>query len=76
MKRAYYSKSIKEYILDPESSILGELTANHSNRTLEELQINAWRKQILILKKQLKVLKGKFILNLQFLEWENELIIL
>ncbi|MFW0884085.1 DUF2075 domain-containing protein [Candidatus Acidulodesulfobacterium sp. H_13] len=59
MKRAYYSKSIKEYILDPESSILGELTANHSNRTLEELQINAWRKQILILKEQLKGFKGQ-----------------
>ena len=50
MKRAYYSKSIQDYLLDTESSILGELTANHSNRTLEELQINAWRKQINILK--------------------------
>lgn len=59
MKRAYYSKSIQEYLLDPESSILGELTANHSNRTLEELQINAWRKQIIILKEQLKIFEGQ-----------------
>jgi len=49
MKRAYYSKSIPEFLLESESSILGELTANHSNRTLEELQINAWRKQIYVL---------------------------
>jgi len=42
-----------------ESSILGELTANHSNRSLEELQINAWRKQIQILKDQLKEMEGQ-----------------
>ena len=59
MKRAYYSKSIHDFILESESSILGELTANHSNRTLEELQINAWRKQIKILKDQLKELEGQ-----------------
>jgi Schlafen group 3, DNA/RNA helicase domain len=59
MKRAYYSNSIQDYLLDAESSILGELTANHSNRTLEELQINAWRKQITILKNQLEGLEGQ-----------------
>ena len=59
MKRSYYSNSIQKFILDNDSSILGELTANHSNRTLEELQINAWRKQIEVLKNQLKDLKGK-----------------
>ena len=53
MKRAYYSNNIQDFLLDPDSSILGELTANHSNRTLEELQVNAWRKQITILKNQL-----------------------
>ena len=46
MKRAYYSNNIQDFLLDPDSSILGELTANHSNRTLEELQVNAWRKQV------------------------------
>jgi hypothetical protein len=59
MKRAYYSNSIQDYLLDAESSILGELTANHSNRTLEELQINAWRKQITILKNQLEGCVGQ-----------------
>jgi len=59
MKRSYYSNSIQKFLLDNDSSILGELTANHSNRTLEELQINAWRKQIEILKNQLQDLKGK-----------------
>lgn len=59
MKRAYYSKSIQEFKAETESSILGELTANHSNRTLEELQINAWRKQIKILKNQLEGFEGQ-----------------
>lgn len=53
MKRAYYSNNIQDFLIESDSSILGELTANHSNRTLEELQVNAWRKQITILKDQL-----------------------
>jgi len=59
MNRAYYSKSIQDFLLEDDSSILGELTANHSNRTLEELQINAWRKQIHILKDQLDAFNGQ-----------------
>jgi len=59
MKRAYYSNSIQDYLLGAESSILGELTANHSNRTLDELQISAWRKQITILKNQLEGFEGQ-----------------
>ena len=59
MKRAYYSNSIQNYLLGAESSILGELTANHSNRTLDELQISAWRKQITILKNQLEGFEGQ-----------------
>lgn len=59
MKRAYYSNEIQDFLLEPESNILGELTANHSNRTLEELQIYAWRRQIAILKIQLKGFHGK-----------------
>jgi len=38
---------------------LGKLTMNHTNRSLEDLQINAWRKQIQILKNQLKNIEGK-----------------
>jgi len=59
MKRAYYSKSIQEFLHESKSSILGKLTANHSNRSLEELQINAWRKQIHILKDQIEGFDGK-----------------
>jgi hypothetical protein len=59
MKRAYYSNTIKNFLIEPETSILGELTIKHSNRSLEDLQINAWRKQIQILKSQLQEFKGK-----------------
>ncbi|RDK88867.1 DUF2075 domain-containing protein [Marinirhabdus gelatinilytica] len=59
MKRSYYSNSIYEFLNDSPSNILGELTANHNNRTLEDLQINAWRNQILILKNQLQEFDGK-----------------
>ncbi len=59
MKRAYYSNTIQKFITDFDSRILGELTINHSNRSLEELQINAWQKQIQILKNQLKKFEGK-----------------
>ena len=59
MKRAYYSKNLHDFLLEPDSSILGELAANHSNRTLEELQVNAWRKQITILKNQLFEFEGQ-----------------
>ncbi len=59
MKRAYYSNNIQDFFLESDSSILGKLTANHSNRTLEELQVNAWRKQITILKNQLSEFQGQ-----------------
>ena len=59
MKRAYYSNTIENFLIDPETSILGELTISHSNRSLEDLQINAWRKQIQILKIQLQDFEGK-----------------
>ena len=59
MKRAYYSNNIQHFLIENNSSILGELTANHSNRTLEELQVNAWRKQITILKNQLTDFEGQ-----------------
>ena len=59
MKRAYYSNSIKGFLIESEHSILGQLTASHSNRTLEELQINAWKKQIQVLKSQLDEFSGQ-----------------
>ncbi|MEH6536658.1 MAG: DNA/RNA helicase domain-containing protein [Psychroserpens sp.] len=53
MKRAYYSNSIRDFIKDDSSKILGELNLYHSF-ALEELQRNAWIGQIQILKDQLK----------------------
>ncbi len=59
MKRAYYSNSIKKFLEDTQTSILGELILNHTNRTLEDLQKNAWIKQIQILKDQLVGINGQ-----------------
>ncbi len=49
MKRSYYSNSIPQFLLDDETRILGDLALNHSH-ALEDLQKNAWIKQIEILK--------------------------
>ncbi len=59
MERSYYSDTIKNFLQEAESSILGKLTANHSNSSLSELQINAWKKQIQVLKNQLQNFDGK-----------------
>jgi len=59
MNRAYYSNTIDQFLHDSVSSIVGELSINHSNRSLEELQINAWKKQITILKDLLNGLQGQ-----------------
>ena len=52
MKRSYYSNSIKAFLIEDNSLILGELTRNHSH-ALENAQRNAWIKQIEILKNTL-----------------------
>ncbi len=59
MKRAYYSETITDFLNESESSILGKLSFNHTNRSLEELQKSAWVKQIRILKDQLKKIEGQ-----------------
>jgi len=58
MNRAYYKNSIIDFIAEDKNSILGQLSLNHSNRTLEDLQKNAWVKQIEILKDQLHGISG------------------
>ena len=58
MNRAYYKNSISDFLSEDDISILGKLSLNHSNRTLEELQRNAWVSQIQILKDQLQELNG------------------
>lgn len=59
MNRAYYKNSISNFIEEDKNSILGQLSLNHSNRQLEDLQKNAWVKQIEILKDQLKSFEGQ-----------------
>ncbi len=49
MKRSYYANTIKQFLQDSDSSILGELVQHHEF-ALEDLQKNAWIKQIQILK--------------------------
>jgi len=52
MKRSYYSKPIKQFLVDEPGIILGELTRSHEFN-LEEQQRNAWIREISILKNQL-----------------------
>lgn len=59
MNRAYYKKSISKFIAEDNNSILGQLSLNHTNRQLEDLQKNAWVKQIEILKEQLTEFEGQ-----------------
>lgn len=58
MSRAYYGKSIADFIQEDNLSILGMLTKHHGYQALEKLQQNAWEKQIAILKSQLAGLTG------------------
>lgn len=58
MSRAYYSKSIADFLQEDSSSILGVLTKQHGYQALEKSQQNAWEKQIVILKDQLLDLNG------------------
>ena len=58
MNRAYYSNSILTFLVEDSDSILGQLSRNHSNHSLEELQMNAWIKQIEILKDELEGIVG------------------
>ena len=53
MKRSYYSNSVPKFLEDDETKILGELSLQH-NFALEDLQKNAWMKQIKILKASLR----------------------
>lgn len=52
MTRSYYSNSISDFLTEDRDKILGQLIRNHSFAT-ENLQRNAWIKQIEILKASL-----------------------
>ena len=53
MSRSYYSNTISNFLKDDETRILGQLSLHH-NHVLEDLQKNAWIKQITILKDTLQ----------------------
>ena len=59
MRRAYYSSSIHEFLKESDENIVGELTKNHSNRSLVETQVRSWFEQIKILKDQLSEFDGR-----------------
>lgn len=61
VKRAYYSKTVEQFLEDSKSSILGELALYHEF-SLEDLQRNSWLAQIDILQKQLSALRNAYIL--------------
>ncbi|WP_299776878.1 DUF2075 domain-containing protein [uncultured Formosa sp.] len=65
MKRAYYNNTILGFVTEDSNSILGQLSLNHANRSLDELQRNAWIKQIEILKEQLKGIDGSIYFEFQ-----------
>lgn len=56
MTRSYYSNTIAGFLQDDETKILGKLSMHH-NHALEDLQKNAWVKQIKILKDSLQTFK-------------------
>ena len=59
-KRAAYASSQEKFLIESNESILGKLTAA-SSFNVELSQVNAWLKQISILKDQLKDLSQNHI---------------
>lgn len=57
MSRAYYFKSIHEFLAHSDAHILGELASRHEFN-LEEQQRNAWRAQIEYTKRWLSTING------------------
>ena len=54
--RAYYSASVKDFLITSPDEIIGIITSHHS-QDLVHLQTNAWGKQIEILQASLKALQ-------------------
>jgi len=57
MNRAYYSDTIENFLKTDDTKILGDLAISHTH-ALEDLQKNAWIRQIAILKSTLFDLSG------------------
>ncbi|QOR62025.1 DUF2075 domain-containing protein [Sulfurovum sp. ST-21] len=60
MTRAYYSNTLKTFLIDKNNNILGQLARYHTH-ALEDLQKNAWLKQIDILKKTFRNIEDGYI---------------
>ena len=60
MTRAYYSNSIRNFLVDSPDTILGQL-ARHHNHALEDLQRNAWLQQIDILQESLQNVEDGYV---------------
>lgn len=58
MQRAYYQAPISTFLQETPENILGHLSKNHQNRSLEDNQRNTWLKQIHILQNQFNNLQG------------------
>ena len=61
MLRSYYSSNILDFINKNEATIFGEITGNDMFSS-DDLQKNAWKKEIKILREQLSTLKEGHIL--------------
>src|SRR5688572_8443084 len=59
MKRAYYSASIVDFLIDSTREILGTLLENSGGSATEHTQRDAWSEQIQILKGILRDCEGK-----------------
>ena len=77
IKRYFYGDSIEGFLSTPESQIIGELTTAHTSlhSSLQGMQADAWREEIELLKNILSsyMVVGIYTLNIQFLEWDEEL---
>jgi DUF2075 family protein len=61
MKRAYYSSGIKDFLLKDDYAIFGEITSN-DQFAAEDLQKNTWKKEIVILKRELADFSDGYLL--------------
>lgn len=61
MKRAYYSNNIKEFLKQDEITIFGEIVSN-DQFSAQDLQKNAWKREIEILKRELSYFESGHIL--------------
>lgn len=61
MKRAYYSRTVSEFLSQEDNLIFGEITSN-DQFAADDIQKNTWKKEIEILKRELSPFKNGHIL--------------